>query len=588
MRCPQSILVLLCSSIVLINACTKKNSSSENSSGEKKKIFYHLRRSAERSLDPMKQFDEASAQMVQNIYDPLLRYSYLKRPYELEPNLLKEMPVLQSDGLTYIFNLKENVYFHDDEAFPNGKGRKMTSDDVIYSLKRFADSNINTQSYSLIKGFIVGMDSFRSQSNSKDFDYSKNNIEGLKKINESSFSIKFAFKNPLAFHPFAFSGLAIVPREAVEKYGEDFAKHPVGTGPFYLKKYSRRGKHILARNPKYHRTYPKEGMPGDKEKGLLDDAGKQLPLVDEVHLPLIEETQPAMLKFKKGELHWIRMNKDEFNNIATKNEDGSFSLKSDWAKKFSMFYEPMLSSFYMKFNMQDKILGKNKALRQAIALSMNRSGYIDLLHNGRGLVSESIVPFSLNGSANETNSTWYTQNIDLAKKKLVEAGYPEGKGLPPITIEYRATTKDSRQGFEFFRNDWAKIGLKVNANFQTFSTFIKRTESGNYQVADAGWGADFPDGENFYQLLYSKNKAPGPNDGNYSNPEYDKIYEKMRFMEHGPERIALMKKLDAIIKDEVPVLLIYNPLSFGLYQKSVKNFKRNMLVDYPYQYINID
>ena len=138
-------------------------------------------------------------------------------------------------------------------------------------------------------------------------------------------------------------------------------------------------------------------MPGDKEAGLLADAGKKLLSIDELHLPLIEETQPAMLKFKKGEIHWIGMNKDEFNNMAVKNPDGTFKLK-EWAKKFEMYTELYVSSFYMKFNMNDKLVGSNKALRQAIALGMDRQGYIDLMQNGRGLVLDSIVPVTINGT----------------------------------------------------------------------------------------------------------------------------------------------------------------------------------------------
>ncbi|SMF72490.1 ABC transporter substrate-binding protein [Pseudobacteriovorax antillogorgiicola] len=588
MRFLRGQLALALAAVIGVAACTKKETATTKSE-DGRKILYHLRTSAERSLDPMQQFDQASHQMVQNLYDALLKYSYLKRPYQMEPNLLTEMPVKQKDGVTYLFKLRNDVYFHDNEAFPGGKGRQMKADDVIYSIKRFADANVNTLSYVLIEGYVEGMDEFREATRKAGdkTDYSKLDIAGVKKVDDFTVSVKFTFDNPLALYPFAFGGLSIVPKEAVEKYGQDFPKNPVGTGPFYMKTYSRRGKHVLVKHPRYHGRYPTEGDPGDKEAGLLADAGKQLPLIDEVHLPLIEETQPAMLKFKKGQLHWIAMNKDEFSNMAYKDKDGKFHLTGEWDKKFKMYTEPYVSTFYMKFNMEDKLVGSNKALRQAIALAMNPEGFIDLMHNGRGLTVNSIVPVTINGSEKVTGATWYKQNLELAKQKLKEAGYPEGKGLPPITVEYRSTNKDSRQQFEYFRADWAKIGIKVNGNFQTFSNFLKRTESGNFQIADAGWGADYPDAENFYQLLYSKNKAPGPNDGNFNNPKYDALYEKSRFMPNGPERFELFKQMNDIIKEEVPVLLVFNPLSFGLYQPNVANMKRNMMVEFPYKYLNL-
>ena len=573
-------------------SCTKKkdNEGSEVKSDKKaENILYHRRTSAERSLDPARQFDQASAQMVQNLYDTLLQYHYLKRPYELEPNLLSEMPIKQEDKVTYLLKLRKGVFFHDHEVFPGGKGREMNADDVIFSFKRFADNNVNNLSYTLIKGYVVGMDEFREASKKagKTFKYDSMEIEGLKKIDSHTLSIKFTFEHPLALYPLAFTGMSIVPREVVEKYGEDFQKHPIGTGPYYMKQLSRRGTHILAKHDKYHMTYPTEGVAGDKEAGLLADAGKKVPFIDEIHLPLIEELQPAMLKFKKGQMHWIKMNKDEFNNMAVKNPDGTFSLNDEWSNKINMVTEPFLSTWYMKFNMEDPIIGKNKALRQAMALAMNTQGYIDLMYNGRGLPANSIVPPPISGGEEQTKAEWFKQNRELAKKKLEEAGFPGGKGAPEITVEYRATNKDTRQQFEYFRNEWEQIGLKVKANFQTFSAFLKRTESGNFQIADAGWGADYPDAENFYQLLYSKNKAPGPNDGNFNNARYDELYYKTRFMEDGPERHKMFEEMNAIIKEEVPVLLIFHPLSFELYQKEVLNTKRSLMAEFPYKYLRL-
>jgi ABC-type transport system substrate-binding protein len=579
--------------IGFLQSCTcNENDQSGLKSGEQKsdkKVFTHLRTSAHKSLDPMKQFDQASAQVVSNVYDTLLTYHYLKRPYELEPLLLKSMPEKQDDGLTYVFKLKEGVMFHDDEAFPNGKGRELTADDAIYSIKRFADANVNHLSYVLLEGFVEGLDEFRASTREKGakVNYDEIDVPGLKKIDKYTFSVQFTRENPLALYPFAFTGMSIVPREAVEKYGDNFADNPVGTGPFYMKTYSRRGTMVLAKNENYHQTYPTEGPEEAKQAGLLDAAGKKLPFVDELRLPLIEEPQPAMLKFKRGELDWIGMNKDEFNNMAYRDEQGKFHLKKEFEDKFDIDVVPMLSTWYMKFNMRDPLVGENKALRQAIAYALNTEGFIDLMINGRGIPLETIVPVDIAGSQRTVGDFWYDYNIEMAKKKLAEAGFPNGKGLPELAIEYRATSKDVRQFFEYIRNDLAKVGIKVRGNFQTFSNFLKKTESGNYQIADAGWGADYPDAENFYQLLYSENRAPGPNDGNFSNERYDELYRKIKYMENGPERFEMFKELNEIIKDEVPLIIRYNPLYFNLLQTDVRNFKRNMMREFGYKYIDI-
>lgn len=590
MRCFIKAGVLSIIALTLSFSCTKKSSDSKvASSANSLKVFQYFRSDAFKSLDPMKQFDAASSEIVSNIYDTLLEYHYLARPYKLIPGLVVKMPELSKDGLTYIFTLRQGVKFHDDPAFVGGKGREMTASDVIYSIKRFADVNVNIKSYMLVQGMIEGLDAFREQTRKlgKKTDYDKLEIAGVKKLDKYRIAIKLTRNNPLALYPFAFSGMSIVPREAVNKYKDNFANHPVGTGPFYMKQYSRRGNMILARNPNYFGRYPDFGEAKDKQKGLLGDAGKQLPLVDEVHLPLIEEAQPAMLKFLKGELDWIGMNKDDFVRMAYKDKDGTFHLNKEYAKKFKMYTEPGLSAEFIRINMKDKVLGGNRALRQAIAYAMDVNGFVDLMYNGRGIKLNTIVPHPIAGSEADLGFQYYSKNLEMAKKKLIEAGYPGGKGLAPLTIEYRAATTTTRQAFEYIRNELAQVGIVVKANFQTFSSWLKRMESGNYQLSAAGWAADFPDGENFYQLLYGPNKTPGPNTSNFQHPKYDELYEKARFMVNGPERYKLFQQMSEIIKEEVPLILRMNTIRFGLYQSRLTNMKRNMMVNAPYKYLNI-
>jgi oligopeptide transport system substrate-binding protein len=511
----------------------------------------------------------------------------------LSPSLLTKMPEKQADGVTYLFTLKQGVMFHDNAVFPNGKGREMTADDVIYSLHRFADAQTNRLSYTLIQGLVVGMDEFRelSKKQPKNFDYSKHPIAGIKKLDNYRLTITFTRDSPLNFYPLAFEGTSVVPREAVAKYGDDFDKNPVGTGPFWMKIYSRRGTTILAKNTNYHGTYPTEGAPGDQEAGLLQAAGKKLPFVDEIHLPLIEETQPQMLKFKKGEVAWVAISRDDYvamvDRVPTTDGTKKFKLKPELEKKYGLYYVPSLATNFMRFGMRDPVVGRNKALRQAIAYAMDADGFIDLMLNGRGNRSESLVPNEIAGSGRETGSTWYTQNIDMAKKKLAEAGFPDGKGLPKLLVEYRAATKEQRQQYEFMRNELAKANIHIEGNFQSLSNFLKKTDEGNYQIADAGWNADYPDAENFYALFYGKNKAPGPNTSNFENPKYDALYEKARHMMNGPERYKLFAEMDAILKEEVPLILITNHYVMGLLQPNVRNFKRSLMEEYPYKYVDL-
>lgn len=561
----------------------------EASGAGAKKVFRFNRAEAFKTLDPMKQNDQASIELVSNVYDSLLQYDYLARPYQLEPNLLTKMPALSADGLTYSFELRDDVRFNDDPCFTGGKGRKLTSDDVIYSFKRFADANVNGVSYALLQGAIEGIDAFREQTKQlgKAADYGKLAISGIVKQDARHFTIRLTRKNPLALFPLAATPLSIVPYEAVEHYQERFQDHPVGSGPFVIKQMSRRGTIVLEKNPHYHQTYPAKGAPGDAQKGLLADAGKRLPLIDEVRLPLIEETQPSMLKFLDGQLDWVAIDRDNFVKMAFKDDSG-FHLKPEYANKFAIYSEPSLSAAYFTFNMKDALLGKNPALRQAIAYAIDTPAFISRMRNGRGVPLKSIVPATISGGENQVPAQWYPHDPELAKKKLAEAGYPGGKGLPPLIIDYGSSTTLSRQDFEFLRAELSEVGITLKASFQTFSAFLQKVERGNFQMIDQAWGADYPDAENFYALLYSKNGPPGPNAAAYQNPEYDRLYEQIRDMPNGPERYALFARMNEIIRTDVPVVLTWSPTLAGLYQRWVHNFKRNVMIDLPLKYLDVD
>jgi oligopeptide transport system substrate-binding protein len=555
-----------------------------------KKVFSFARTSAHKSLDPVKQFDAASAEIIENLYDTLLQYHYLKRPYQLEPDLLTKMPELSADGLSYEFELRNDVRFTDDPCFASGKGRTLVTDDVIYSFQRYADANLNVKSYPLLQGVIEGMDEFRERTKQLGLatDYGKLSIAGLIKRDDRHFSMRLTRRNPLALYPLAATQLSIVPREAVAHYGRDFENHPVGTGPFTMKRFSRRGVMILRKNPHYHLTYPSEGEPDDAQRGLLRNAGKRLPLIDEVQLPLIEETQPAMLKFLTGQLDWVAMDRDNFVKMAFRDATG-FHLKREHAHKFAIYSEPYLAVEYFAVNMKDELLGKNPALRQAIAYALDIPSFITQMKNGRGQALQSIVPPPIGGSARDVPAPWYTHDLAAAKRKLAEAGYPDGKGLPPIVVEYRHTSGAVRQDFEFHRAALAQAGITLKANFQTFTAFLEKVEiSGNFQIAEGGWQADYPDAENFYQLLYGPNKVPGPNATSYANAEYDRIYEQARFMPNSPERFALFERLNRIIQADVPMILTWTPMAVGLHQRWVGNFKRNMMIDIPAKYFDVD
>jgi ABC-type transport system substrate-binding protein len=568
--------------------------SADGTPAKKLVVFNYFRDNAHKSLDPAAQFDSASGELIENLYEKLIDYHYLKRPYELTPALLAKLPILSEDKLTYTFELRKGVHFIDDACFKDGKGREVVADDIVYMLKRYADATVNTQSYpAIFSGFVKGLDEFRAKTRElgKGMKYDDHTVEGIKKTGKYTVDVTLTKPNPLAIFPFASSTMSIYPREAVEKYGEEFARHPVGTGPFKMHKYDRRGVMVFRRNDKFQGTYPTEGAAGDKEKGLLVDAGKKIPFIDEIRMPLIEEAQPRVLKFRRGEIDWIGLDKDNVAKMVTRDDKG-FHLNPDYAAQFDMYAEPYTATEFWRVNMKDPVIGglapEKKALRQAIAYALDVPGYIQKMRNGRGSKLDTLVPTVFSGSQNELGFEGFSTNLEMAKKKLAEAGYPEGKGLPPIQIEFRASTNQTRQEYEYHRAQLDKVGIKLKGGFQTFSAWLRKTEAGNYQISAAGWHADYPDPENFYQLFYGPNKTPGPNNGQYVNPKYDSLFDQMRFMEPGQKRNGIIKEMAGILKDEVPVFIHYEPIVLGVYHKWVRNLKRNMMHNPPFRFLRID
>jgi len=542
------------------------------------------------TLDPARGFGQTESQVVDQVYSHLVTYAYLERPYKLEADLLEAMPTLSPDKLTLTFHLRRGVRFVDNACFSGGKGRELVADDVLYSLKRFADGNVNSKSWFAMQGAVVGLDDYRAATIKAGpaADLTARDVPGLHKVDDHTFTIRLTHENALFLYALTMTPTAIVPHEAVQFYKERFALNPVGTGPFMAtQQIDRKGVIRLVRNPNYYRSYPTAGEPGDAGRGLLKDAGKRLPLVDELELPLIEELQPAALKFLHGELDWRPMDRANFAKMVQRNPDGSFRLAPEFAGKFAIHDVPSLETDYLLFNLRDPLLGKNKLLRQALAATFDAQAIVDVLWNGRGRRLNSLVPWDIPGNERETGAVGRPHDLVQARKLLAQAGYPDGKGLPPLTISFFQTHVAAHNEFDLLKAQLAAVGIQAKGVFMDQPTFTKAAENGNFQLASFGWEADYPDAEDFYQLLYGPNAPPASNWTGYANPAYDKAYQASRFMANGPERLAQLRIMNALIADDVPLIVLFDPLKFGITQNWVGNFKRNLLIQ-EHLYLSVD
>jgi ABC-type transport system substrate-binding protein len=554
-----------------------------------KKTFFYRNEGKAKTLDPQKQFDAYSASAATLIYDSLYMFHYLKRPYEIVPNLAADLPTYSADGRVMSIKLRDDVSFHDNACFQNGKGRGVDANDVLYTLHRLADSNVNDQgSVTLLEGLIEGIDDFIKKSKSGSVNYEESKISGLRAVSKYEIEVRLTKPTTVVFNVLANAITSIVPRECVEFYGLDFGFNPVGSGPFTISYKNRKGDMVLKKNPRYHLKYPDVGAPGDLELGLLKDAGKPLPMVDEVILPVIEESQPAMLKFLRGDLDWVRLDADSFRDMAVKSPEGAFYLKEPYSKKFALFPGVDLAAYWWVFNMKDELVGKNKKLRLAMAHAINRQGFVDDIFNGRGVVLDSMIPSTVTGNAKEVGVSWYPYNPSIARQLLKEAGYPGGKGLPPIKLFYASSPTIQRQ-YEYIRRNLDEVGIKLELETAPYTSYTKKFAEGGFQFSIGGWGADYLDPENFL-MLFTKDALANElmYGGGWTNPEYEELFKKVRQLQNGPERFALIKQMLEIVKADAPYIPQFTSNRIGLNAPWLKNWKRNMADDREAVYIDID
>jgi len=557
----------------------------------KTKILRKVLSAKGKSMDPHQQFDAESADVVVLMFDSLFSTHYLKRPIEFVPNLAESMPTFSDAGKTMTIKLRRDVRFQDGNCFPDGAGRAFNASDVVYSFTRFSDPFINANSYSLIEGLVVGLDAARKAMEARGeekYRYDEFPVEGLKAIDAHTVQIKLTRATMVPMQVMAKTIMSIVPRECVEKYGQDFQFHPLGTGAFKLKYTNRLGDVWLVKNPNYHLTYPAEGEPGDQEKGLLADAGKRLPLVDEVYAPVIQESQPAVLKFLRGYFDWIGLDADAFQRLAKKTADGDFHVLDDYKEDVSLYAARDSTSYWLVFNLKNPVLGKSLKLRQAIAMTINRQGFIDDIINGRGVVLNTVVPLTLSSNHRDLNVEWYVRDIAEAKKLMQEAGFAGGKGLPEFRYLSTAGSMPQRM-FEYHRRTLAEIGVKLRMESVSYSSYLQKMESGDFDMITTGWGADYPDPENFTSLLTTYARTQGQNYGSWSNERYDQLSDKTKVTPPGPARDELFREMALLVKAEMPIVPLYSVIRVGLYPKNwVRNFKRDLESGRDALHIDID
>jgi ABC-type transport system substrate-binding protein len=557
-----------------------------------------------RSLDPQVTYDNVSRRIMEPVQECLLEYHPFKTdPYELRPCLLTQLPVRterEGGGISYQCELKPGIFFHDDPCFPGGKGRELEAKDVEFAFQRMADPKVECPVVSTLQDYIEGLgETFEAARKSGEFDYSKP-LSGLKVTGRYTFEIRLKEAYPQLLYWLAMHFTSPVAREAVEYYDgkthegvarELFRFHPVATGPFRIAEWKRNTRIRLQRHPGYRTTtFPTEGWEAVQEGLLRPLAGRALPLVDEVSFTIFRESIPIFLLFRQGYLDGMGVGKDAFSSLITPSKD----LSAKYLERgVTLHRDTEPSTYFMSINMEDPVLGPNKKLRQALSAAFNAQGYLDVFFNSVPIVAEQLLPPGIAGYQKDFRNP-YAFNLEKAKALMVEAGYPGGRDASGKTLELTLDTNggsaDERLMAEFEQRQFEAIGIKVKVIENPFARLMEKMDQGSFQIsAGSGWGADYPDPENFFFLYYSKNLPPtGKNHSRYKNPEFDRLFETMATMENSPEREQIARKLNMILSEDVPHLLTLHRSVFGLTQPWAPRVQSNPMLEGGLKYAVVD
>lgn len=640
-------------------------------------ILYSSFADRPKHLDPAQSYTSDEWDLISQILEPPFQYHYLKRPYELIPATAESLPKpryfdaadreLPSNAEAsrvaysiYDIRIKSGVRYQPHPAFvpenlrlsPADIKRKftiadfgrtgtreLTADDYVYQIKRLGHPRVNSPIFGHMTDYIVGLKEFGETLKGADrklieiegrgawLDLDKFNISGVSVIDRQTYRIRIKGKYPQFLYWLALPFFAPVPAEADRFYSQlGFAEKnltldwwPVGTGPYMLAEMNPNARMVLRRNPNFRgEAYPSDGESGDREAGLLEDAGKRAPFIDEVVFSREKEGIPYWNKFMQGYYDQSGISSDTFDQAVKMGVEGEAGLTPEMeARGIRLKTSLATSVFYLAFNWNDAVVGgagkvgdsasAARKLRQAISIAVDYEEFISIFANGRGLPAQGPIAPGIFGyregkeGLNPLVYDWVDgkpqrKSLDVAKKLLAESGYPDGrdaKSGQPLVL-YLDTSGGGPGGaarLDWYRKQFGRLGIQLEVRATDWNRFQEKIRKGNTQMFFLGWNADYPDPENFLFLLYGANstiKNDGENKANYLNPEFDRLYERMKNMDNSPERQQVIDRLVAVLREDAPWVWGYNPKDYGLYHSWLANMKPNSMARNGIKYYRLD
>lgn len=519
--------------LITLLSCQKK----DNDDG--KKVFNINLDQNVTSLDPAFARNNNAIWMINQIFNGLVQVDSALNPI---PCIAKTWTI-SDDNLTYTFNLRNDVYFHDDPLFKNGKGRKVVANDFSYSFYRLIDPKVGSSGGWIFNDKVKDANSFKA-------------------LNDTTFQITLAKPFPAFMEMLTAQYCSVVPKEVVEHYGKDFRNHPVGTGPFKFKFWKEDEVLVLLKNENYW------------EK----DNNVRLPYLDAVKVTFITDKQSAFMNFIKKDLDFFYSVDGSYrDDILTK----SGKMTSKYKGKFQLQKGSYLCTEYVGILVDtSKALVKNsplrfKKVRQAINYAINRPKLTKYLRNSIGVPATSgFIPRGMPGF-DSTRVKGYNYNPALSAKLLEEAGFPGGKGMPEVTLSTSTTYRDL---IEFIQGELANIGIKAKVDVSPSASLRDMMSKNEVNFFRGSWTADYPDGENYLSVFYSKNRVPfGPNYTGFFNDKFDKLFEQSYYEKDAKKRYELYYQMDNMVMEHASVVPILYDESVVMLQNNISGYMMNPL-----------
>jgi oligopeptide transport system substrate-binding protein len=555
-------------------------------------------RIAETSFDPAAAWDAASDAVVEHILDSMLEYEYLARPVRLKPNTLERLPEISADGAVYLCRIRKGIYFAPDPAF-GGKRRELVAADYAYSLKRLLDPAVRSPWAWVIEGKLVGGDALvaRTKAGAR-FDYDAP-LAGLEVVDRYTLRIRLVQPDLNFAFVLAMPATAAVAREVVTTYGNDIGAHPVGTGPYRLAEYKRSARIVLEANADYRGEVFAERAGDDPGDAAIVRrlTGKTLPLIGRIEISILEEEQPRWLAFLDRRLDYLQQLPSDFSDLALVDGKLRPELTARGIRQ-EVLIRP--NSWWDYFNMEDPVVGgytaDKIALRRAIGMGFNTDEFIRVIFHGRALAAQSPLPPGIAGFDPKLKTIAQIYDPAAARALLDKFGYrdrdgdgyrerPDGK---PLVIERWSTPiLRERQTEELWKKNMDAIGIRMSFRKDQLPELRKMARAGKIQMRSDGWNADYPDAENFMQLLYGPNIGQG-NDSRFNLPEFNQLYEQARKLPDTPERTKLLNHMTELMLVYAPWKLTHHLIEDQLVYAWVVAFKPHPIRAEIWKYLDID